>query len=113
LQLLYLKLIHSLQFPDVADEAAEEPSQFRPTLLQLGLQHLVVVPERLCYSTVKFWCGIDLAKEICSSASELFLSSILLGGKLLGDLALGDQQPARLFSTEFEVSSFTHRQQDE
>ncbi len=62
---------------------------------------------------MKFWCGIDLAKEICSSASVVFLSSILLRLKLLGDFALGDQQPAGLFSTEFEVSSFTHRQQDE
>jgi hypothetical protein len=33
--------------------------------------------------------------------------------KLLGDVALGDQQPAGLFSTGFEVSWFPHRQQDE
>jgi hypothetical protein len=60
---LYLKLTHRPQFPEVAHEAAEEPSQFRATLLQLELEHLVVVPERLYYSRVKFWCGIDLAKE--------------------------------------------------
>jgi hypothetical protein len=62
---------------------------------------------------VKFWCGIDLAKDICSTASVVLLSSILLSWKLLGHVALGDQQPAGLFSTEFEVSSFTHTQQDE
>jgi hypothetical protein len=73
----------------------------------------VVVPERSYYNRVKFWCRIDLAKEICSSASVVFLSSTLLRWKLLRDVALGDQQPAGLFSTEFEVSSFTHRQQDE
>ncbi len=109
----YLKLIHSLQFPDVAEELAEEPSQFRPTFLHLELQHLVVVPERLSYSRVTLWCAIDLAKDICSTAFVLFLSSILLRWKLLGDLALGDQQPAGVFSTEFEVSWFTRRQQDE
>ncbi len=107
--MLYLKITRRLQFPDVA----EEPSQFRHTLLQLQLQHLVVVPERLYYSRVKFWCGIDLANEICSSASVVFLSSILLRWKLLGDVALDNQQPAGLFSTEFEVSWFTPRQQDE
>jgi hypothetical protein len=47
LQLLYLKLTHRLQIPNVADDAAEEPSQFRPTLLQLELENLVVVPDRL------------------------------------------------------------------
>jgi hypothetical protein len=47
LQLLYLKLTYRLQIPDVADDAAEEPRQFRPTLLQLELEHLVVVPDRL------------------------------------------------------------------
>jgi hypothetical protein len=113
LELLYLKLTHRLQFPDVADEAAEEPSQFRPTLLHLELQHLVVVPERLYYSRVKFWRAIDLAKEICSSASVVFLSSILFRWNLLGDVTFGDQQPAGLFSTEFELSWFTNRQQDE
>ncbi len=71
------------------------------------------MPELLYYSRVKFWCGIDLAKEICSSASVVFLRSTLLSWKLLGDVALGDQQPAGLFSTEFEVSWFTPRQQDE
>jgi hypothetical protein len=76
--LLYLKLTHRLQFRDVAEESAEGPSQFRPTLLHLEFQHLVVVPERLYYSRVKFRCAIDLAKEICSSASVVFLSSILL-----------------------------------
>jgi hypothetical protein len=57
---------------------------------------------------VKFWCATDLAKEICSSASVVFLSSTLLRWKLLGDVAWGDQQPVGLFSTEFEVSWFTH-----
>jgi hypothetical protein len=62
---------------------------------------------------VKFWCGVELAKEICSSAFVGFLSSLLFSWKLLGDVALGDQQPAGLFSEKFEVSWFTHRQQDE
>ncbi len=34
---MYLNLTHGLQFPDVAHEVAEEPSQFRATLLQLEL----------------------------------------------------------------------------
>jgi hypothetical protein len=87
--LLYLKLTHRLQFRDVAEESAEGPSQFRPTLLHLEFQHLVVVPERLYYSRVKFRCAIDLAKEICSSASVVFLSSISLEVKAIRGRCFG------------------------